>query len=196
MENYRGSVLLVGTAAFAGFLLWYRKSTKAVDRLPLLSLAEIERVGKSRLPAHVVSYYSYTCGDGVTFRSAADAFDSIKIMTRVLCGISGDNVDTTLCVFGEKWNSPIMIAPTAFHKLPADEGELATARAAATAGACYVYPFMLSNTVADSVASAGGPKWAHLYILKVRICVCGFRCGSDRVLRMRPSSFFGTAELN
>jgi 4-hydroxymandelate oxidase len=88
-------------------------------------------------------------------------------MTRVLAGVSDKNVNTKLSVFGEQWDSPIMIAPTAFHKLCVDEGELSTARAAAASGVCYVYPFMLSNTICDDVASAAGPKWAHLYILKV-----------------------------
>lgn len=134
-----------------------------------LCLADIELLGKANLPAHVVKYYSYTSGDGRTFSALSQAYDSIQIMTRVLAGVSGDRVDTKVKVFGQDLSSPIMIAPTAFHKLAHDEGEVATARAAAAAGVNFVYSFMLSNTIADKVcaASTAGPKWAHLYILVV-----------------------------
>jgi isopentenyl diphosphate isomerase/L-lactate dehydrogenase-like FMN-dependent dehydrogenase len=135
-----------------------------------MCLDDIELLGKAKLPAHVAKYYSYTSGAGHTFSTLSRAYDSVKIITKVLAGVSGEQVDTRVTVFGTEMSSPIMIAPTAFHKLAHDEGEVATARAAAAVGVNLVYSFMLSNTLADEVCakSVGGPKWAHLYILKDR----------------------------
>jgi 4-hydroxymandelate oxidase len=61
---------------------------------------------------------------------------------------------------------PILVAPTAFHRLACEAGEIATARAAKAAGTLFVLS-SLSNTAMESVfAQAGSPRWFQLYIYK------------------------------
>jgi 4-hydroxymandelate oxidase len=63
---------------------------------------------------------------------------------------------------------PILVAPTAFHKLACEQGELATARAAKAAGTLFILS-SLSNTAMESVfARAASPRWFQLYIYKDR----------------------------
>ena len=63
---------------------------------------------------------------------------------------------------------PILVAPTAFHRLACEAGEIATARAAKAAGTLFVLS-SLSNTAMESVfAQAGSPRWFQLYIYKDR----------------------------
>ena len=93
-------------------------------------------------------------------------------MTRALTGVDSEAVCTKVELFGRTLNSPVMIAPTAFHRLAHDDGEVATARAAAVSGAGYVYSMMLSNTACETVAAekaeSKGAQWAAMYILKDR----------------------------
>ena len=63
---------------------------------------------------------------------------------------------------------PIVVAPTAFHRLACDAGEIATARAAKAAGTLFILS-SLSNTAMESVfAQAASPRWFQLYIYKDR----------------------------
>jgi 4-hydroxymandelate oxidase len=63
---------------------------------------------------------------------------------------------------------PIVVAPTAFHKLACEAGEIATARAAKAAGTLFILS-SLSNTAMEQVfAEAGTPRWFQLYIYKDR----------------------------
>src|SRR5438105_15297142 len=76
--------------------------------------------------------------------------------------------DLSVSLFGDKISLPILIAPTAFHKLAHPDGELATRRAACAAGTILVLS-SLSNTSIEEVAAAGpGPLWFQVYINKDR----------------------------
>jgi 4-hydroxymandelate oxidase len=63
---------------------------------------------------------------------------------------------------------PILVAPTAFHKLAHEDGELASVRAAGDAGTTFILS-TLSNTAIESViAAASSPVWFQLYVYKDR----------------------------
>jgi 4-hydroxymandelate oxidase len=71
-------------------------------------------------------------------------------------------------LLGQAVSMPIGVAPTAFHKLACEEGEVATARAAKAAGTLFILS-SLSNTAMETVfAHAGNPRWFQLYIYKDR----------------------------
>jgi len=63
---------------------------------------------------------------------------------------------------------PILIAPTAFHKLAHPDGKLASVRAAGEAGAIMVLNSLSTSVVEDVVRAATGPVWFQLYINKDR----------------------------
>jgi 4-hydroxymandelate oxidase len=79
---------------------------------------------------------------------------------------------------------PVLIAPTAFHRMAHPDGERATARAAGQAGTIMTLS-TLSNTPLEEVAAvATAPQWFQLYVyrdraateaLVRRVEVAGFR---------------------
>src|SRR6185437_16417548 len=71
-------------------------------------------------------------------------------------------------VLGVPLSAPILIAPTAYHRMAHPEGELATARAAAEAGALYVVSTLATTRLEDVAAASMGPKWFQLYVHKDR----------------------------
>jgi 4-hydroxymandelate oxidase len=71
-------------------------------------------------------------------------------------------------LFGREFPSPILVAPMAFQKLAHPDGELATARACATAGAVFVASTVATVGLEEIAAATPAPKWFQLYVFKDR----------------------------
>ncbi len=78
-------------------------------------------------------------------------------------------VSTETTVLGTHVELPLLVAPTAFHRLAHPEGELATARAAAAAGTVMCLSTLSSVSPAELAAAApGAPQWFQLYCSRDR----------------------------
>uniref|UniRef100_A0A0D9ZQX2 (S)-2-hydroxy-acid oxidase n=1 Tax=Oryza glumipatula TaxID=40148 RepID=A0A0D9ZQX2_9ORYZ len=91
----------------------------------------------------VYDFYAAGAEDQWTLRENSEAFSRILFQPRVLVDVSC--IDMSTSVLGYNISMPIMIAPTALHKLAHPEGELATARAAAAAETIMGLEFVSSN---------------------------------------------------
>ncbi len=94
------------------------------------------------------------------------AWADIDLVPRVLRGLTA--VDSSLVIGGTGFATPVMVAPTASHRLADPEGEVATARAAAAVGALMVYSSSAAVEVTEFGATATSPWWAQVYVLKDR----------------------------
>jgi 4-hydroxymandelate oxidase len=63
---------------------------------------------------------------------------------------------------------PILLAPTAYHRLVHPEGELATVKGADAAGATLIASMLATTTVEDMAKVSTRPLWFQTYILKDR----------------------------
>jgi 4-hydroxymandelate oxidase len=132
----------------------------------LLNIADYARAARSRLPKDVFDYYEGGALDEITLRENVAGWERLKLYYRVLAGVGSRAITTT--VLGQPVSMPILVAPTAFHKLVCEQGEIATARAAKAAGTLFILS-SLSNTAIESVfAHAASPRWFQLYIYKDR----------------------------
>src|SRR5688572_26938050 len=93
-------------------------------------------------------YYAGGAEDESALRRNRSAYEKYEILYRVLVDVSKRTQSTT--VLGEPVKTPILIAPTAFHRLAHPDGELGTARAAAKAGTVMILS-TLSNTRIEDV---------------------------------------------
>jgi len=133
---------------------------------PLLNVADYARAARGRLPKDVLGYYEGGALDEITLRENVAGWERLKLHYRVLAGVGARDLTTTL--LGQKVSMPIALGPTAFHKLACEEGEIATAEAAKSAGALFILS-SLSNTAMEEVfARAASPRWFQLYIYKDR----------------------------
>ncbi len=129
-----------------------------------LNIADYARAARARLPADVLDYYEGGALDEITLRENAAGWERLKLYYRVLAGVGERDLRTTL--LAQSISTPIAIAPTAFHKLACEQGEIATARAAKAAGTLFILS-SLSNTAMEAVfAEAASPRWFQLYIYK------------------------------
>src|SRR5207245_8541797 len=106
-------------------------------------------------------------GDEVTLRGNVAAYERWQLRPRMLVDVGTVTTATTL--LGTEVSSPLGIAPFAMQCLLDDEGERATARAAAAAGVLMTVSTLTTRTHAEIREAAGdGPRWLQLYILKDR----------------------------
>ncbi|PYJ11391.1 MAG: alpha-hydroxy-acid oxidizing enzyme [Verrucomicrobia bacterium] len=132
----------------------------------LISVADYARAATGNVEKGVLDYFEGGALDEITLRENTAGWERLKLYYRVLAGV--DNRDMTATVLGQPISMPIVVAPTAFHKLACDAGEIATARAAKAAGTLFILS-SLSNTAMEEVfAQAASPCWFQLYIYKDR----------------------------
>ncbi|WP_225728367.1 MULTISPECIES: alpha-hydroxy acid oxidase [unclassified Nocardia] len=133
-----------------------------------LNLREIEYAARAVLDPVYVDYIAGGARDELTLRENEAAFTRLRLLPRMLRGASKRELHTTL--LGSRSSMPILVSPTAFHKLVHPDGELATARAAAAADTIMIVA-MAATVAVDQVAAAaravaGDPAtlWFQLYI--------------------------------
>jgi 4-hydroxymandelate oxidase len=137
-----------------------------VAELPL-TLAGFEARAAEALDDGPLGYYAGGAGDEITLRDNVEAWRRVAIRPRVMVDVSA--VDPRVTVLGRERAHPILVAPTAFHRLATPEGERATARAAAAGDTVYCLSSLATTSVAQAAAAApGAPRWFQLYVFKDR----------------------------
>jgi 4-hydroxymandelate oxidase len=132
----------------------------------LLNVADYAQAVRGKLADGVRDYFEGGALDEITLRENTAGWERLKLYYRVLAGVGPRQLETT--VLGQKISMPSVVAPTAFHKLACEAGEIATARAAKAAGTLFILS-SLSNTAMEKVfAESGSPRWFQLYIYKDR----------------------------
>jgi len=142
------------------------RSVTTLDPEQLLNIADYARSARGKLSKEVSDYFDGGALDEVALRENTSGWEGLKLYYRVLAGVGPRDLCTT--VLGQSVSMPILVAPTAFHKLACEEGEVATARAAKAAKTLFILS-SLSNTAMETVfAEAASPRWFQLYIYKDR----------------------------
>ncbi|HTM20070.1 MAG TPA: alpha-hydroxy-acid oxidizing protein, partial [Kofleriaceae bacterium] len=131
-----------------------------------MSLLEIERVAMERLEPVARDYYASGADDEVTLRENRAAFERVPLHYRVLVDVGVRQMATA--VLGQAVSMPVLVAPTAFHRLAHALGEIATVRAAGAAGTVMVLSTLSNTAIEEVVAAAGGPVWFQLYVYRDR----------------------------
>jgi 4-hydroxymandelate oxidase len=175
MEQTRRDLFKIITALTGGLMIPFagQNQTGGQNKLPivngdLVDLSEIfnlfdfEKMAEEKMTKMAYGYVAGGAADEITVRWNRQAFDALKINPNVLNDVS--NLDTTVTLFGHKLAYPVLIAPTAFHKIMHPEGELATARGAGKAKAVYVVSSFTSTVLEEIKKVATEPLWFQLYV--------------------------------
>jgi 4-hydroxymandelate oxidase len=137
-----------------------------MDSVPV---REFEERARRRLDPVLYDYFAGGAGDELTVRENEDAFARIQLVPRVLRGSGKRQLDLT--VLGSPASMPVLISPTAFHKLVHPEGERVAARAAAIAQTIMMTGMTSTVAIEDVMAAAreaaagADPQlWFQLYL--------------------------------
>ena len=132
----------------------------------LVNVFDFEPVAHERLSKMAWDYISGAAGDETTLRWNREGYEKIRLKPRILMDVS--KLDTRVTVFGQELPFPILLAPTAYHKLFHPEGELATARGAGAVGAGMVLSSFSNTSVEEVARAAKAPLWFQLYVQRDR----------------------------
>lgn len=163
---------LVSTGALAAVSVFPSAKTMIQDANPPsqaasavgpepICLADFEPLAKSKMSAMAWEYVTAGAGDELTVQWNKEAYHRIRLKPRVLVDVS--KLDTRVTLFGQEHAFPILLAPTASHKLTHADGELATARGAGAAGTATVLSSFSNTSLEDVAAVAKSPLWFQLY---------------------------------
>ena len=143
-------------------------------------LEDLETLARGRLHGPAFDYFAGGSGDEWTLAENRRAFGRWAIRPRVLRDVSA--VDLRTEAAGRPMPFPVLLAPTALHRLAHPDGELATARAAASLGVTMCLS-TVSSVSMEEVAATGAPRWFQLYVHRDRDLT------ADLVRRAHASGF-------
>ena len=130
------------------------------------SIEALRQAAKRRLPRAVFDFIDGGAEDERTLRENCAAFERVRLLRKVLVGVSQINTETLL--LGKTAKLPIAIAPTGAVGFGWRGGDIAVARAAAAFG----IPFSLSTSATASIEriaeAAPGRLWFQAYFFKDR----------------------------
>jgi len=131
-----------------------------------LNLGELAAIAEARVPKMAWDYYASGADDERSLRENCEAFARIALHYRVLVDVSRRTTRTQ--ILGHDLALPVIAAPTAFHRMAHDEGELASVRGTGDAGTAFILSTLSNTPVEQVVAAASGPVWFQLYVYKDR----------------------------
>ncbi len=140
--------------------------TKAASLDGCVNVLDFEALARKRMKRAFFDYYAGGAEDERTLEANRGAFAEIFLRPRVLVDVS--RIETATTALGAPVSMPILIAPTAFHRLAHRDGELATARAAGAARTLMVASTISTCSLEEIAQAATGPLWYQLYVYKDR----------------------------
>lgn len=127
-----------------------------------ITVAEYEPLARQRVEAAAWDYQAGGAGDERSLADSRAAWDRLRLRPRVLVDVASR--DLTTAALGMALEHPIIVAPTASHRLCHPDAERASARGAAAANALFTLSTITSVPMEEIASAApGAPRWFQLY---------------------------------
>jgi 4-hydroxymandelate oxidase len=134
--------------------------------LPTADVTQFEPLARPRLSQMAYDYVRSGGADEISMRENRAGFERLQLSPRVLVDVS--QIDTRINLFGGEFESPILLAPVAYHRLYHAEGEIGTARGASAAGAGFVISTFTTTAIDEIARNTQRPIWFQLYVQRDR----------------------------
>lgn len=132
-----------------------------------MDVAALAARARALIDPAAYDYYAGGADDEVTLSENEAAWQRLQLRPKVLRDVAA--VDPSTTVLGQRVAAPLLVAPTAYHRMAHDDGEPATARGAAAAGTLMCVSTLATVSLEDVAAAApGAPRWFQLYIRRDR----------------------------
>jgi isopentenyl diphosphate isomerase/L-lactate dehydrogenase-like FMN-dependent dehydrogenase len=131
----------------------------AIDQA--LNVMDFEALARAALPPAHFAYIATGNDDDLTVVANHEAFGHIEIRSRRFVDVS--KTDLSVSLLGAKHPTPIYISALGSQRAFNPEGELATARAAASRAALMMLSNAGSTSAEDVIHARGAPVWMQLY---------------------------------
>jgi lactate 2-monooxygenase len=127
-----------------------------------VAVEELERRAREAMEERAANYVFAGAGSEHTMRANREALGRRSIVPRMLRDVA--TRDLAIELLGTSMPAPLLLAPIGVQKVLHEDGELATARAAAAVGVPMIASTN-SHFTLEEIAAAGGdaPRWFQLY---------------------------------
>src|SRR5712691_2297997 len=132
----------------------------------VVTIEDLRRESRRRLPRAVFDFIDGGAEDEVTLRRNREAFERVALVPRVLAGVQ--EVDLSTTVLGQRLAAPLLLAPTGLCGMATSRGEIPSAAAATAAGLVFTASCMSSVTLEEIAREAPGDHWFQLYVSRDR----------------------------
>ena len=126
-----------------------------------INVFDFEAVARAKVPPAHFGYMAAGIDDDMTLRANREAFLKYYLRPRRMVDVS--KVDTSIEIFGIKYDSPIFISPTGGNKAYHADGELGVSRAAKLGNHLQILSTAATTSIDDAVKTRGAPVWFQLY---------------------------------
>jgi isopentenyl diphosphate isomerase/L-lactate dehydrogenase-like FMN-dependent dehydrogenase len=126
-----------------------------------INLGDFERLAAELIEPAALAYFAGGANDELTLAENVAAFRRWHLRPRVMVDVADPSTTTT--VLGQEIALPVLIAPVAYQRVAHPDGEVAMARAAASAGTIMCLS-TLANASWDEVCPTGARLWFQFYV--------------------------------
>jgi L-lactate dehydrogenase (cytochrome) len=127
---------------------------------------DMRQAARRRLPRALFDFIDGGAQDEVTLRRNREDFARLTLVPRVLTDVS--QRDQSVEVLGQRYASPLILAPTGLPGVLWPGGGLAAARAADAAGVGFCLSTMSTSSIEDAAKASRQPIMFQLYVMKDR----------------------------
>ncbi|KAH9845302.1 putative lactate 2-monooxygenase [Teratosphaeria destructans] len=142
----------------------YQRDIYSGLRKPIFSTkpSEWEALARDKVPAENFGYVFGSASSAATYAANRSAFDRYRLRPRML--VNATRRDMSVELFGQKYKSPLLVAPVGVQNTMHSDAEEATARACQKLKVPMILSTAATRTI-EQVASANGdgPRWFQLY---------------------------------
>ena len=131
-----------------------------------INLYELEAIAQQTLALSEWDYIAGGATDEITLARTRSVFDHIALRPRMLAGIPGADLTTT--VLGHRIPAPFMLSPCGGHRRAHPEAELATTRGAGSFGTVHAISANCSVPPEEVARVADAPLWYQTYFYRDR----------------------------
>ncbi|HWK53886.1 MAG TPA: alpha-hydroxy acid oxidase [Hyphomicrobiales bacterium] len=131
------------------------------DPLQAVNVFDFEDVAKQKLSLGHYTYMAYGSDDSTMLRVNREAFEKVRLVPRRLVDVG--TVDTSLALFGQRYDAPIFFAPVGAQNAFHPEGEVAVARAARARNTLQILSTVTNHSVEEVAQARQAPGWYQLY---------------------------------
>jgi 4-hydroxymandelate oxidase len=126
-----------------------------------INVFDFEPVARANVPPAHFGYMASGIDDELTLRANREDFKKFVLTPHRLNDVS--KVDTSIELFGTRFDSPIFVCPTGANLFFHPDGELAVAKAARAGNHLQMLSTSSNFSVDDVTKARGAPVWFQLY---------------------------------
>ena len=132
-----------------------------------LSIEDLRRLARRRLPGVVFDYIDGGAEDEVTLADNRAAFAEWQFAPQVLQDVSAPDLSAPF-FGGRRYDFPLALCPTGYTRMMHPDGEVAVAAAARKHNVPYALSTVGNTSIEDLCTGRHGDLWFQLYVLRDR----------------------------